>query len=406
MARPISDAHRRISAGFIGAYIGKRNQCLRDVVLWMLAGPDSTRSGLLRVHAGALADDLGHSKPAVIDALTRLHNDGHIVWDADNRTALCWFVIRNVTLPYETNRKSYLTECGVFSDSLPRREAIKWIQAIEITAGKGALSKVQSRYLSAPPSTSLSGAEQRTENREQRTESSSVPKGTDTPAVASMSPWALPSEPQADEGPAIDWLKVQEDAQTSRADFRPKSKLLPHLQHKLAVNDAKAKGILPSEPPQLAMDLPAGKPVRKELTPAQQDAIFAKRKMLEVVNHWNEVMAGKNAPCVPKTVMAMAGTLMANFAKFQHREPLEDARWLFDWAMAVDPYHSGRQGKPWTLQAWLTADHLSAVFAAYRAHKGDAKMLTMDIDRTLRDWRLAVETAELNNKIAAANNEF
>jgi hypothetical protein len=58
------------------------------------------------------------------------------------------------------------------------------------------------------------------------------------------------------------------------------------------------------------------------------------------------------------------------------------------------------------LQGWLTADHLSAVFAAYRAHKGENKVLTMDIERTLRDWRLAVETAELNNKIAAANNEY
>ena len=184
MARPISDAHRRISTGFIGAYLGKRNQCLRDVVVWLLAGPDSTRSGLLRVHAGALADDLGHSKPAVIDALTRLHNDGHIVWDADTRTALCWFVIRNVTLPAETNRKSYLTECSVFSDSPPRREATKWIQAIEITDGKGAQSKQQSSYLSKPPSTPLSSAQQRTENREQRTENISIPKGMDTPAVA------------------------------------------------------------------------------------------------------------------------------------------------------------------------------------------------------------------------------
>jgi hypothetical protein len=135
---------------------------------------------LLRVHAGALADDLGHSKPAVIDALTRLHNDGHIVWDADTRTALCWFVIRNVTLPAETNRKSYLTECSVFSDSPPRREATKWIQAIEITTGKGAQSKQQSSYLSKPPSTPLSSAQQRTENREQLP----IPIGIGAPAVA------------------------------------------------------------------------------------------------------------------------------------------------------------------------------------------------------------------------------
>ena len=212
----------------------------------------------------------------------------------------------------------------------------------------------------------------------------------------------------SDEELAIDWGKVQEqahDPQTNRADFRVKPNVTPEAALRVAQAEAKRAGILPAEPQQLAMDLPAGK-AKRELTPTQQDAIFAKRKMLEVVNHWNETMAGKNAPCVPKTVMAMAGTLMGNFAKFQHREPLEDARWLFDWAMAVDPYHSGRQGRPWTLQAWLTADHLSAVFAAYRTHKGDGKMLTMDIDRTIRDWRLAVETAELNNKISEANNAY
>jgi hypothetical protein len=238
----------------------------------------------------------------------------------------------------------------------------------------------------------------------------SVAKATDTSATAAEVR-AIANEPDEYDGPDMPnpWAKLQaeyDNPMANRADFRIKPSVTPEAALRIAQADAKRKGILPAEPPQLAMDLPAGKPQRKELTPGQQDAIFAKRKMLEVVNHWNEVMAGKNAPCVPKTVMPMAGTLMANFAKFQHREPLEDARWLFDWAMAIDPYHSGRQGKPWTLQGWLTADHLSAVFAAYRAHKGENKVLTMDIERTLRDWRLAVETAELNNKIAAANNEY
>lgn len=217
-----------------------------------------------------------------------------------------------------------------------------------------------------------------------------------------------PPNPLADtdEDPALDQSVWKDIKPTNPAllnsDYRPQSKLLPHLQHKLAVKDAVAKGILlpEQEQAQLAMDLPAGK-TRKPLSDTQLDAIFAKRKMLEICNHWNAVMAGKNAPCVPKSIMAKAGTLMANVARFEHREPLEDARWLFDWAMAIDPYHSGRQGKPWTLQAWLSADHLSAVFAAYRTHKGDSKQYTLDLDRTIRDWRLAVETAELNNKIAA-----
>lgn len=396
MARPISDTHRRISAGFIGSYLGKRNQCLRDVVLWLLAGPGSTRSGLLRVHVGALADDLGHSKPAVIDALTRLHNDGHIVWDGDNRTALCWFVIRNVTLPAETNRKSYLAECNFFNECAPRSEAIKWIQAIEITVANGAQRRQQSSYQSKP----LSSAQQRTENREQRTESPSVAKATDTSATAAETlAIANQAEPERDQSV---WGDIKPtNLELIDPNYRPKSKLLPHLQHKVAKVDAVAKGILlpEQEQAQLAMDLPAGK-TRKPLSDTQLDAIFAKRKMLEICNHWNAVMASRNAPIVPKTIMAKAGTLMANVARFQHREPLEDARWLFDWAFEIDPYHGGRN-KPWTLQAWLSADHLSAVFAAYRTFTGDAKQYTMDLDRTIRDWRLAVETAELNNKIAA-----
>lgn len=232
----------------------------------------------------------------------------------------------------------------------------------------------------------------------------SVAKATDTSATAAEAgAIANQAEPERDQSV---WGNIKPtNPALLDSDYRPQSKLLPHLQHKLAVKDAVAKGILPAEPQQLAMDLPAGK-TRKPLSDTQLDAIFAKRKMLEICNHWNEVMAAKNAPCVPKSIMAKAGTLMANVARFQHREPLEDARWLFDWAMAVDPYHSGRQGKPWTLQAWLSADHLSAVFAAYRTHKGDGKMLTLDLSRTIRDWRLAVETAELNNKIAEANNAY
>jgi hypothetical protein len=254
------------------------------------------------------------------------------------------------------------------------------------------------------------GYRSKKQKKEKKQDFSSAIATETAPAIAVESWLALPmeAEPQADKEPEIDWLKVQEEAQdpqTNRRDFRVKPALTPEAALRIAQADAKRKGILPAEPQQLAMDLPAGKPTKRELTPAQLDAIFAKRKMLEVVNHWNEVMGGKNAPCVPKTVMPMASTLMANFAKFQHREPLEDARWLFDWALAIDPYHGGTGNKQWTLQAWLTADHLSAVFAAYRAHKGDGKMVSMDLDRTIRDWRLAVETAELNNKIAAAQNE-
>lgn len=333
MARPISDTHRRISAGFIGSYLGKRNQCLRDVVLWMLAGPDSSRSGLLRVHVGALADDLGHSKPAVTDALTRLHSDGHIVWDADNRMALCWFVIRNVTLPAETNRKSYLAECNFFNECAPRSEAIKWIQAIEITVANGAQRRQQSSYQSKP----LSSAQQRTENREQRTPSSSAIATEDTPAVAVV-----------------------------------------------------------AQAVELELTAPA-KPART-LTAGQQDAIFAKQMIRMFADRWNEVMAKHCAPVVAKSLYLKATTLAKNCAVIKHIDeettPGADLSKLYEWAQARHDYHAGKTGRAWTFEAWHAADHLAQVFADYRQERlqaGGPKNFAFNVDRTLTQWRESVE---------------
>jgi len=226
----------------------------------------------------------------------------------------------------------------------------------------------------------------------------SVAKATDTSAIA-----AEPAD-DVDTGP---WAKLAQEYSNptaNRPDFRIAPTLTPEAALRLAKADAARKGILPPEPQQLAMDLPAGKP-KRELTDGQLDAIFAKKRLKEVVDHWNEVMASKNAPCDFKSVAAKATVLVGNLAKYKHRDCLDDARCLFDWSVAVDKYHSGQAGKLWTLQGWLSAEHLSAVFAAYRQHRGDAKMLTMDLDRTIRHWRLEVEAGELNNKLAAAKNE-
>lgn len=359
------------------------------LLLWMWTGPESSACGLLRLREYSAAGAL-KSKPAAIrKALDELVQAGRVVVQSSDSGRHELWLDRYLTGQTGNNsdyRQKIKREIDAFADGLAKSQAVEdwelWNSGYQ------------------QPAKSLSTARQQAvhtqhKTTEQNRTEPSVAKATDTPAVAA-------------EEPAIDWLKVQEEAQdpqTSRRDFRVKPTLTPEAALRIAQADARRAGIMPAEPVQLAMDLPAGKTAKRELTPAQLDAIFAKRKMLEVVNHWNEVMGGENAPCVPKTVMPMAGTLMANFAKFQHREPLEDARWLFDWAAAIDKYHGGGPSKQWTLQAWLTADHLSAVFAAYRAHKGDGKMVSMDLDRTIRDWRLAVETAELNNKIAAAQNE-
>lgn len=327
----------------------------------------------------------------VTDALTELEAAGWLVLDLPMKQAWLPVQARRTWIVSEASATGWRNDLSRFKSSLATLQATEFIEAAAIAPDKGRQRTTELR-------SSISSSN--------RSSISTVAKATVTsPFPANEANGPFPAVEQQ-EPPQTDdpWAKLSQQYAdpllAHNPDHRPKSKLLPHLQHKLAVSDAVAKGILPPEPQQLAMDLPAGKPAKKPLSDAQLDAIFAKRKMMEVCNHWNQIMASKNAPVVPKTVMAKAGTLMANFARFQHREPLEDARWLFNWAMEVDPYHSGRQGKPWTLQAWLSADHLSAVFAAYRTYTGEAKQFTMDIDRTLRDWRLAVETAELNNKLA------
>ena len=373
------------------------------LLLWMWTGPESSACGLLRLREYSAAGAL-KSKPAAIrKALAELVQAGRVVVQSSDSGRHELWLDRYLTGQTGNNsdyRQKIKREIDAFADGVAKSQAIEDWRLWNSGYQQPVKSLIPARPQAEPT--------QHKTTEQYKTEAS-VPKGTDTSATAAE-PLALTLELQADEvdpfanqpDPWADLKQKYDDPATVERYTPTGSRLLPEYQHKVAKVDAVAKGILlpEQEQAQLAMDLPAGK-TRKPLSDTQLDAIFAKRKMLEICNHWNAVMAGKNAPCVPKSIMAKAGTLMANVARFEHREPLQDARWLFDWAMAIDPYHSGRQGKPWTLQAWLSADHLSAVFAAYRTHKGDSKQYTLDLDRTIRHWRLAVETAELNNKIAA-----
>lgn len=365
------------------------------LLLWMWTGPDSTAMGLVRLREYSAAGAL-KSKPAAIrKALDELAQAGRVVVGASaagrHDVWLDCYLTSQAGI-HSDHRQLIKREIEAFANGLPKTQAlVNWAH------WDAAYDKAGKRLNVALP--------QAGHTEKNRTEQNSIPAVAKATAMlaAPVTPLALTLEPQADEEPAIDWLKVQEEAQdpqTSRRDFRVKPNVTPEAALRIAQADAKRAGILPPEPQQLAMDLPAGKP-KRELTPAQLDAIFAKKRLQKVVNEWNEVMAGINAPCDYKAVEKLAGTLMGNLAKYEHRDVFDDASCLFGWAMAVDRYHAGKDLKKWSLQAWLTAEHLALVFATYRANKGEGKLLTLDLDRTIRHWRLAVETAELNNKIAA-----
>lgn len=184
MARPLSDSHRRIAIGLLGQYVGADHRCLRDVVGWLVAGPDSTRTGLMRIHVGSLVDDLGWSKPQVVAALNRLQAEGLIIWHEPLRIVLCWFVLRTVTVSVENHRKSYIAQCQTFADCLARSEAIKALQAIVITRAEGASKAPLHGALHGAQSGALHSTSQDSGFRVQDSGSFTVAKATVPPAVA------------------------------------------------------------------------------------------------------------------------------------------------------------------------------------------------------------------------------
>lgn len=350
---------------------------------WLWTGPTSTPHGVVSVRPYHAAGALKTKPSALLVALSELEQAGRIVMQQGAPSRIDLYLVGYLPAqcsvrPVQRNgikRGIERVDLG-----LPTTQAIEeW--AIWDRACRKADDSLDPACAEPEPQQKQ---KQKQENKQDR--STSVAKATDTPAVASMTP-AIANEPDP-------WAKLAEQYAdpTVNADYRPEVKLTPIAQAKRDAADAAR---------QQTLTLTAPKPSKRELTPAQLDAIFAKKRLAEVVDHWNDTMASENAPCDYKAVEKMAGTLMGNFAKYRHRDVFDDARCLFGWAMAVDRYHSGRDTKKWSFQQWLTAEHLSLVFAAYRAYKGEAKQLTLDLDRTLRDWRLAVEEGERNNKLAA-----
>lgn len=222
-------------------------------------------------------------------------------------------------------------------------------------------------------------------------EEPAVAKATATLALPDVTRLALPmeAEPQADEEPPpFDWGSIAPTPDPYLdPDYRPAVKLTPEAQAR--VDKLKA------EKAQQTLTLTAPKP-SKTLTPGQQDAIFAKKRMAATVDLWNELLGKKSCgPCSHKEVAKMATQLMQNLAKYVSSEPGCDGSALIGWAAAKSEYHSGRSGKrTWTLQQWLTTEHLAQVFADYRNERGDERKIRYLPERTLRDWREAEESRE------------
>jgi hypothetical protein len=356
-------------------------------------GQRSTACCLVRMKPDALRLELReHSRAKVTAALDELEAAGWL--SIDRQTWTIALPVQAQRTPSENASVSQgkWKEAQKFPPSRQRDEVLDTI-AQELARWEAQSEQRERDGVKTVP---------RTSNRSSISSSNSipsVPKGTDTPAVANVTPWALPSEPQADEVDPFanqpdPWGNIQRTVPDEvDPNFRPQVKLTPLAQAKRDAADAARQQTLTLTPPKPS----------KTLTPGQLDAIFAKKRMAATVDLWNELL-GKTTcgPCSHKEVAKMATQLMSNLAKYVSSDAGRDGSALIGWAKAKSEYHSGRAGRTWTLQQWLSAEHLSLVFADYRNERGDERKIRYLPERTLTDWRLAVEAQEAATQSEAA----
>lgn len=372
MGRPTSEFYRRIAVGTLDRYTGKDHRVTRDVIGWLSAGTESTRTGVLRIHTGAIAEDLGWPRGQIEAAIQRLASDGLAVWSPAVRVIACAFVVDVLAVFTENHRKSCLNHL----DTLPQCDATEYarkvIQAIEITRGEGASNAPYNAPLHGASNGASNGAirdkgEGRREKGEGRREENKVP----APAVADDS-----------EFPEPDWAAIA----ATKA-----SAPLSVWEGKLTVGKPEPQ----PEPEQQALTL--SQPSKRELTPAQLDAIFAREQMALWVDEWNKIMAAHNVPATASDHRKLATTLMRSVARLKNEvrvaaNPIELLRWVANTKYA--DYYAGKKGKKWTLKAWLAADNLGLAFTCYREYHDNhdaRRQWYWHTDRTLTEWREAVE---------------
>jgi len=431
MGRPTSEFYRRIAVGTLDRYTGKDHRVTRDVIGWLAAGTESTRTGVMRIHTGAIADDLGWPRGQIEAAIQRLASDGLAVWSPAVRVIACAFVVDVLAVFTENHRKSCLNHL----DTLPQCDATEYarkvIQAIEITRGEGASNAPYNAPLHGASNGASNGAiRDKGEGIREKGEGNKTAIAVHAPAFAGdprpvfapqtpalpplpplpaaaptgwgfdptfrtetpvpipikLTPEPLPPEPMPEEPPEdfpeVDWSSIPRTI----PDLLPPEELDVAPVPKLT---EAAKARLQAAQAELRLTTP--KPERKPPTPAQLDAMFAKEQLKIAVDLWNEAL-GKTT-CGPadfKALQKLAGTLMGNLAKFSHQYGDSPAI-MIGWAAERSEYHGGKGSRSWTFQQWFTSDHLAAVYADYRKDRGDQRKIHYVPERNLRAWRLENE---------------
>jgi hypothetical protein len=356
---------------------------------WLWTGPTSTPHGVVSVRPYHAAGALKTKPSALLVALSELEQAGRIVMQQGSPSRIDLYLVGY--LPAQcpvrpVQRRGIKKGIERVDLGLPTSQALEEWAIWDAACRKADDSLDPACAEPEPQQKQKQKQEQKPENKQET--NASVAKATDTTAAPVVTQWALPveAEPQAGEEPDIPWGNIQRTVPDEvDPNFRPQVKLTPLAQAKRDAADAARQQTLTLTPPKTG----------KTLTPGQMDAIFAKKRMAATVDLWNELL-GKTTcgPCSHKEVAKMATQLMSNLAKYVSSEPGCDGSALIGWADAKSEYHSGRTGRTWTLQKWLTTEHLAQVFADYRNERGDERKIRYLPERTLRDWREAEEARE------------
>lgn len=129
MAKSKTPEHRRVILGRLTPYEGREHRCARDVLCWLLFGPESTRTGLRHCRPSGLAAELGWSVANITAALAMLHTDGVILWAPEVRTVLCLDGLACAAPSNDDHATSLRREVDRFHPSACRTKAIEIINS-------------------------------------------------------------------------------------------------------------------------------------------------------------------------------------------------------------------------------------------------------------------------------------
>lgn len=398
-------------------------------------GRHSSATGAILLEPEYLRIDLGeHSRAKVVAALEELEHLGWLSWCRHTRAAVLPLHAHRCAGDNPSHTQGLLAECRSLPPSAQRDLAIEIITKVS-KGSKEALARLNGE----------SPHQKQEQNQEQKQKK--TPIGVPAVAAAPVTGWTFQphkpkpqdhtlespkseeeqrlysndkgsSEPEATTGqgdsPAFresyeeeevpDWAAAAM-AKAAVPDALPSFPGVrnPEVAARLAAADAERQASLTLTPPK-------SKP-KRDLTPKQLDAIFAREQMAKWVGEWNgpSGMALVNAPAVMADVAKLATVLMGHAARLVSVDgALVGPHQLLGWAAQHGGYHGGQGPKKWTLKGWLAADHVGEVFAEYRdwcAKQERQKRWRYNIERTLTDWREeCAEAAELAARFAEVSD--